>query len=137
MKLFGREIKLSIGFRRERRRAERIALHETLYLDYQNSFRQIRGSGEGKNLSLAGILFATSSALPVGSFLELVLHLYPAFTPSAPIRLQGRVVRSFQTSAQEHHRIAFEFEPPEKHTAKILESFLERIRTRNKKDFYR
>jgi hypothetical protein len=137
MKLFGREIKLSIGMRRERRKAERVPLHETLYLDYQNSFRQIHGSGEGKNLSLAGILFATSSPVPVGSFLELVLHLYPAFATSAPIRLQSRVVRSFQTSTQEHYRIACAFDPLEKHLTSTIESFIEWLKDRNRTDFYR
>jgi len=137
MKILGREIKFSIRIGRERRRADRVSLHDTLYLDYRRPFDPTHGAGEGKNISTAGILFAATSIIPVGSFLELTLHLYPAFATTAPLLLQGRVVRCFQTSAQQHYRIACAFNPLEPHVAERLRSFIYWLKELNQESFYR
>ncbi len=137
MKLLGREFKFSVWIRREKRRADRVSLHDTLYLDYRRSLDPTHGSGEGKNISTAGILFAATSIIPVGSFLELTLHLYPAFATSAPLLLQGRVVRCFQTSAQQHYRIACAFDSLEPHVAERLRSFIHWLKELNRESFYR
>ena len=137
MKILVREFKFTIRIGRERRRADRVSLHDPLYLDYRRPLDPTHGTGEVKNISTAGILFAATSIIPVGSFLELTLHLYPAFATAAPLLLQGWVVRCFQTSTKQHYRIACAFDPLEPHVAERLRSFIYWLKELNRESFYR
>ncbi len=132
MKILGRQIQFSFSIRKERRKAERFSLHDTLYLDYKSPLLGfISGSGEGKDISTSGIRFASDSILPEGTLLDLTLHLYPVYSHAKTICLRGCVVRCYRDPHQHHYRVGCAFNHPDEAGYHQLKSFTSWLKNGN------
>ena len=77
----------------DRRKAKRIPLHDSLYLDYHRSGRNESDSARGKDVSARGICFACSSPIPRKTSLDLTLRLSPYYGINKSVQARARVVR--------------------------------------------
>lgn len=136
MKLFGLEIKIPRILSRERRKAERVRIHETLYLDYLSPEHGKKESGEGRDISLCGVRFACSSPIPKGTVLDLTLRLSPDYASNKILPLKARVVRTYRYPRQKRFRVACAFEEMDNSAYRQLEDFITWLKERMSQSFY-
>lgn len=128
MRILGQKILFNLKICNDRRRYERVPTRHALNLEYSKLEDQQHGSGIAKNISLGGTLFAADSMLPIGTPFDLTLHFYPGFATAGSIQARGRVVRCFQTSRQNHFRIACVFDRIEDRVFEKLKSLIEQLK---------
>lgn len=69
-------------------------------------FIDLRGGGISENISEGGTLFEASELIPLGSFLEVELHIDRL---DFPIVLRGRVVRVEEIAEGRRYELGFQF----------------------------
>ena len=108
----------------ERRHAQRISLHETLYLDVKTPDTDQNFAAEGKNISESGVLLAAETCPPEGARVRLGFHFYPAYGLKEQLELRARVVHWSRQSSQIHYRIGLEFENPDESSKRKIRAFI-------------
>jgi len=132
MKILGRQILFSLSIRKDRRKAKRLSLHHTLYLDYKCPLDgSVDGSGKGKDISRSGIRFASHSMLPERTLIDLMLHADPRYHHSKTIRIRSCVVWCHKEPGQHHYRVGCVFNQPDEATFQELTSFISWLKERS------
>jgi hypothetical protein len=133
MKILGIEIRLPKTSKRERRGAERVGTFEALYLDYKGSKHSVSGSGEGKDLSISGIRFASSRSFSKGDRLSLQLRFTPGSVRPEVLEVQARVVRCYRPTRSGRYRVGCNFENLSEAALKTLQDVMLWLKQREKK----
>jgi hypothetical protein len=92
----------------EQRKAKRFEVKLPLRV-LRNGMRQITGFGETKNMSSAGVLFASDTRLDVGESVEYVITLSGHMPNTVSLHCLGKVTR-LETPSPEWHESARPFE---------------------------
>lgn len=106
MSLKKRILKLIFG---ERRKHPRYRVYETLYLDYECPKKNQKGSGEGLNVSLTGLRFASDKPLEKDDKLILKLRFSVNYSKERHLKIPAKVIRCGKTRLQKRYRIACQF----------------------------
>lgn len=108
----------------ERRRAPRFSIGETLDVYFWAETDVRYGDGELKDISDGGLRFVSEAELPIGSTLELKIHLPRAFRVKESLSLKAKVVRCYKLKGQMRYRIGCQFVDLPAETAAKLQEFL-------------
>lgn len=129
--LLGLKIKFPRILPIERRKAERVRIQETLYLDYVSPVHLNRGKAEGRDLSTRGIRFACSDKYPKGTPLDLTFRFSSEYAKDKTLQGRGIVVRCYRKSFQRRYRIACAFDHPDTLFHNELQDFVSWVKGRN------
>ena len=124
MKIMGLKIKFPRILPFERRKAERVRIHETLYLNYEASKDRVNGTAEGKDISTSGVRFASFSKFPPGTPLDLTLRFSPEYFQNKPLQVRAIVVRCYRLVRQRRYRIACKFENLDSSTKEEIQAYI-------------
>lgn len=135
MGIFDFWFKLLNLFKRDKRREPRARIFEDLYVDFQStrSTPPIRGTGEGRDISLTGVQFFSDKKFHAETPLDLVLRFPPGVLAIDRIAIHARVVRCHKGFRERQCRIACAFEKIDPESRKQLAALLSWLKEREKK----
>ena len=133
MRFLGLKFGLPKIFQRERRRAERLCVYETLYLDYKSQDPPFQGSAEALDLSVTDIRFKSEQKIPKGTQLHLNLRFAAGVVSTETLLVLARVVRCFKPIFHEHYRVECIFVGLTPDSQKILEAFVRWLKEQKEK----
>ena len=120
----------------ERRKAERVTIHDTLFVDYHSPIHLTSGTGEGRDISTRGIRFACYEQFAKGTPLDLTLRFSDAYAPNKFLQARGYVVRCYRKRLQHRFRIACAFDHIEAMHHDEIENFVRWQKERERLYFY-
>jgi hypothetical protein len=136
LKILGREIELRRFLFRERRKAERVVLFNTLFIDYHSPVHQTSGTAEGRDISTRGVRFACHEQFPVGTPLDLTLRFAPEYGSDRVVQTRGYVVRCYRKKLQTRYRVACAFDHVEAMHHDQIENFVRWQKDRERNYIY-
>lgn len=122
--------------RDEKREVQRVPIAGNLYLEFQSLDQTENGTAQGKNISNEGLCFASDTALPYGTKLDLKLRLSPFFGQPIPLQVRVVVVHHYRESHQNHFRIGTMFDQPDPATHNTLQAFISWLKEREAKSLF-
>ncbi len=133
MRIFGFEIKFPFSIRRERRKDSRARIFEDLYVDFRSPIDPVRGTGEGRDISVSSLGFFSDQKLSVGIPVELTLRIAPGVLDVQQIPVRGHVVRCQKGFREKQYRVACDFEEVDEPMRQRLTTFVNWLKEREKK----
>lgn len=136
MKIMGLEISVLGRRPREKRKAERARVYNSLSVDYEGPDPTINGFADAIDISSAGVRFASYSNFPQGTPLNLTLRFAPEYTPDKVLQARGTVIRCYRKPEQRRYRVACTFENLDPPSRNEIRAFVSWLKERNKHYFY-
>ena len=133
MKFLGLKIKLLKFPKRERRKWQRTRVYETLYLDYRSDYPPVKGSAEGRDISLGGVRFVTQYKIPKGTPVQLTLRFASSPTTTKSLSVRARILRCSKKFGQKRYRVGCEFLKLDETSYSEIETFVKWVKEQQDK----
>lgn len=105
-------------------RYDRIRTFESLYVGFHDPRTGGKGEGEGLDISIESVRFASFTKLPKETELELSLRFCYEFTETRTVNVKARVLKCYKLRNQRRHRTVCEFTEVKSSDVKEIENLV-------------